>query len=397
MKTPRQDDPMDEEKVVHNHTLKEALEARRAAAAQQSDNEIKIPPAQPEAKKRSRGKSLALTAVLLIAGAAAVLAAMRIFAPNLFYKLLRIDPLKASGVVLTIDEFEVSRDEYLSYVVPAKRRLEQNYGTELAASQEDLLAMVKQYAEESLFGRYTLLKWAKELGITIEDVTDEEVREKKENAIASYGGQEEYEAALTAAGSTEAVADLKLRQELVIEKLTYSLATGDSPFLTVSDEEIRDYYQEQQLYTVKHVLLLAGDYTSAKEKAESAQKILNAAQSGQSFDELVKLYSEDVEKESYLDGYICQPGEQEQSFEEASLSVKVGEIYPDVVSTSYGYHVIKRIEPTLEVMHQQLDGILLDNKIQEKTAALQSQMLVYYAPGYDNITFARIEKAIKNA
>lgn len=391
MKTPQLDNPMDEEKAIHNHTLKEALEARRLASArQQPDRPAEAPAARPKFK----GKRIILTAALIAAGLAAALAAVRFLAPNSFYKLFRIDPLKASGVVLTIDEFEVSRDEYLSYAVPAKRRLEETYGAEEVASQEDFLTMVKRHAEESLFGRYTLLKWAKEYGITVEGVTEEELQAKREEVISGYGGKEAYQAALAEAGSTEAVAELKLRQELVIEKLTYCLALGDDPFLTVTDDEAWDYYRENGLYTVKHVLLLAGDFSSAKEKADSAQKVLSAALAGQSFDELVKLYSEDTEKESYLDGYICQPAEQDPAFEDAAVSVEPGQIYPEVVSTSYGYHVIQRIEPTLEMLHRQLDDIILDSKIQEKTAALQDGMLVYYAPGYDNITFAGIDKAM---
>ncbi len=390
MKTPQPDNPMDEEREIHNHTLKEALEAKRLAAARQPDSPAEAPAARPE----SKGKRTILIAALIAAVLAAALAAMRILAPDQFYKLFRIDPLKASGVVLTIDEFEVSRDEYLSYVAPAKQRLEETYGAEAVASQEDFLTLVKQYAEESLFGRYTLLKWAGEYGITVEDVTDEELQKKREDVIAGYGGREAYKAALAAAGSTEAVAERKLRQELVIEKLTYCLAVGDDPFLTVTDEEAWDYYREHELYAVKHVLLLAGDLNTAEEKTESAQKILSAAQAGQPFDELVKLYSEDTEKESYLGGYICQGGEQEPAFERAALSVDPGQIYPGVISTSYGYHVIQRIEPALELMHQQLDGIILDGKIQEKTTALQNGMLVYYAPGYNNITFAGIDKAV---
>ena len=32
----------------------------------------------------------------------------------------------------------------------------------------------------------------------------------------------------------------------------------------------------------------------------------------------------------------------DEAFEKAAFSLKVGEIYPEVVETSYGYHIIKK-------------------------------------------------------
>lgn len=401
MKRTKQDQlPEEQEMPVHNHTLKEALEAKRLAALQQQNAQEEPPeretPAREKAGKKPGGKRV----LWICSGAAALVlilvAGLRLLAPDSFYKLFGIDPLKSGGVVLTIDEYEISRDEYLSYVVPAKQVLEETYGAEALAQREDLLTLVRQTAEESLFGRYTLLKWAAEYGITMDSITEEELSERRDAAIESCGGKSAYQEALEASGTTEAVQDRKLRQELVIEKLTYALATGDDPLFTVTDAQVREYYKENQLYTVKHVLLLTSDYASAVEKLESARKVLASAAAGQDFDELVKLYSEDTEKETYLDGYVCQPGEQEPTFEQAALSVEPGELCGEVVSTSYGYHVIQRIEPEAEVLHAQLDELIVSDRIAQKRVDLQSGMLVYYGAGYDNISFAGIDAALEN-
>lgn len=399
MKRAQQDQWMDEqESVVHNHTLKEALEAKRIAAVQREKATEESASSQAQENERSQisaKKKRLLFCISALVAVLVLLAALRFLAPDSFYKLFGIDPLKPGGVVLTIDEYEISRDEYLSYVVPAKQLLEETYGQQALAQREDLLTIVQQSAEESLFARYTLLKWASEYGITLETVTEKEFKERKEKTIAAYGGEDAYKAMLDMSYSTESVQDLKLRQDMVIEKLTQELSDGEEPLFTVTDAQAEDYYEENKLYSVKHILLLAGDYTTATEKLESAQKILQAAKAGEAFDELIKLYSEDAEKEKYLEGYVCQPGEQEPSFEKAALSVAPGEIYGEVVSTSYGYHVIQRIQPDPQLLHTQLDSLIVDARITQKRIELQSEMLVQYAPGYDNISFAGIDEALK--
>lgn len=385
----------DQEGIVHNHTVKEALEAKRRLAEQQKEQAEKVREEKPASEKKGKGRPWLKICAIGVAAVLMVLAGMRFLAPGAFYKLFRINPLKTDSVVMTIDAFDISRDEYLSYIVPAKQLLEETYGAEAVAKRDDLLTIVRQSAEESLFGRYTLLKWAAEYGITAESIAEDEFAARKEQIIASYGGKDSYEAAMKQMHTTAAVQDLKIRQDIAIEKLTYALTTGTDPLFTVTDEQVRAYYEQQQLYAVKHVLLLANSYDDATEKLESAKKVLSAAQNGSDFDELVKLYSEDLEKEQHLMGYICQKGEQEPAFEKAALSLDMGEIYPDVVSTSYGFHVLQRIEPGTDLLHDQLDQLIVDDRIIGKRIALQSEMLVHYAPGYENISFSGIDDVLE--
>ena len=370
----------EQEESFHNHTLKEALEAKRLASQQHNLDAGGDVANNPPVKKTGKGRRALWVCVILAAAITAVLVTVWLAAPDWFYQILGMDPLKEGGVVMTIDKYEISRDEYLSYVVPAKQLLEETYGAEELANRDDLMTLVQQSVEESLFGRYTLLKWAEEYGITVESITDQELTQMRERIHSEDT-------------STAEIEDWKLRQELVIEKLSYALKNGEDPMLEVSDDQVTAYYRENGLYTVKHILLITSDYNSAMEKAESARKILTAALDGEPFDELVRLYSEDTEKENYLNGYICAPEEQDPAFEQAALSVKPGEIYADVVTATYGYHIIQRIEPTIETMHQQLDDAIVDARILEKCDELQSQMIVHYAPGYENITFEDIDRA----
>ena len=73
--------------------------------------------------------------------------------------------------------------------------------------------------------------------------------------------------------------------------------------------------------------------------------------------------SEDEGLATNPDGYTFLPGEMVEEFEDAVSSLKVGEIDPEIVETSYGYHLIMRIEPDME----SIDDEDLKNKYEDET------------------------------
>ena len=60
--------------------------------------------------------------------------------------------------------------------------------------------------------------------------------------------------------------------------------------------------------------------------------------------------SEDTGLATNPDGYTFLPGEMVPEFEDAVSSLKVGEIDPKIVESSYGYHLIMRIEPDMDAI-----------------------------------------------
>ncbi len=80
-----------------------------------------------------------------------------------------------------------------------------------------------------------------------------------------------------------------------------------------------------------------------KENKELAEKILKRVQKGESIEDLALEYSDDTNTASNGgDLGFFSKGEMNENFEEASFSLKVGEVYSKVVETPYGYHIIKK-------------------------------------------------------
>ena len=122
----------------------------------------------------------------------------------------------------------------------------------------------------------------------------------------------------------------------------------------VSDKEAQNYYNKNKKdfleVSASHILISNYDENNKevsdeqKEKnKELAEKILKKALAGDDFSNLALEYSDDnytASKGGEL-GYFNE-GDMEDSFEKAVFSIDEGEIYPQVVETSYGYHIIKK-------------------------------------------------------
>ncbi len=86
---------------------------------------------------------------------------------------------------------------------------------------------------------------------------------------------------------------------------------------------------------------------SNKKAKEEAQKVLQEAKEGKDFAELAKKYSQDPgsRAEGGDLGWV-KKGQLVPEFEKVAFSpdLKNGEIYPDLVETQFGWHIIKKIE-----------------------------------------------------
>lgn len=121
----------------------------------------------------------------------------------------------------------------------------------------------------------------------------------------------------------------------------------------ITKETLADY-RKDNVMAAKHILLL----TTGKSDEEKAKikktiqgyldKILADSDPASTFEQYMNEKSEDTGLATNPDGYTFLPGEMVQEFEDAVASLKVGEIDPEIVETSYGYHLIMRIEPDMD-------------------------------------------------
>lgn len=122
------------------------------------------------------------------------------------------------------------------------------------------------------------------------------------------------------------------------------------------------------LYDARHILLTTTDM-SEEEKLqvkESALSLLDRVKNGEDFATLAMQYSEDPGSKD--NGGLYENvglGEFVLEFENAALSIEDGVIYPELVETSYGYHIIK-----LERKHEEV----IELTIEEKQEIMQSHL-----------------------
>lgn len=103
-----------------------------------------------------------------------------------------------------------------------------------------------------------------------------------------------------------------------------------------NEAEAKSYYEENYL-SAKHILILHSD--TAEKEIKNIKIKLNQ---GGNFDDLMNKYSEDPGLRGNPGGYTFGPGEFHSAFEEATRKLPVGKV-SNVIETSDGYHIIKRI------------------------------------------------------
>ncbi len=168
------------------------------------------------------------------------------------------------------------------------------------------------------------------------------------------------------AGSEENLARQLKSVGLSVERLQQKLAeeaTAESVLLrelkvNITDEDVKKFYEENptrfeqpEMVRASHVLISTKDSktgedlseTAKKEKLKLAQSIVEKARKGEDFAKLAKEYSEDPGSKEKGGEYTFPRGQMVPEFESAAFTLKTNQV-SDVVTTQFGYHIIKLSE-----------------------------------------------------
>lgn len=149
-----------------------------------------------------------------------------------------------------------------------------------------------------------------------------------------------------------------------------------------------EYYMKQRQRAVKFAYILITyspemaqkHYTSnipmandsAWIKAKEAMKLIK---SGKAFEEVAKEYS--IDKETAKNGGVVNSyftiGKLQRELDKALFSLKAGEVYPEILKTSYGYFIIKLVteEPRLVIKPSHILITFENDSVHVKAAALK--------------------------
>jgi peptidyl-prolyl cis-trans isomerase C len=170
------------------------------------------------------------------------------------------------------------------------------------------------------------------------------------------------------------------------------------PKINVTDAQVKEYYdknatryQEPELVRVRHVLISTKDPATGQElppdkrveKQKLAQKVLTRARAGEDFTWLAKEFSEDNASKTKGGEYVIARAKDDPNravvpeFEGAAFSLGTNQV-SDIVTTKYGFHVIKVVEkiPVKQIEFAKVEAAIKEELIQEQ---IQSQLPEFVA------------------
>jgi peptidyl-prolyl cis-trans isomerase C len=173
-----------------------------------------------------------------------------------------------------------------------------------------------------------------------------------------FGSQEAFERQMKAAGMT--AADLRSK---IVQKFTAEAVLIRELNVTVTDAEAKQFYddtnhsadfEQPEMVHVRHILSLTMDpvthapLTADQQQAKHKQidDLLKRIRGGADFTALAKQYSEDsASKDNGGEIPALPRGQMAPEFEAAAFSLTNNQV-SDVITTAYGYHIIKLLDKT---------------------------------------------------
>ena len=142
----------------------------------------------------------------------------------------------------------------------------------------------------------------------------------------------------------------------------------------ISDKEVEKYYEDKVYGDIntKHILVKVDSSASDedKKKAEDlAKEIISKLNDGKSFDDVKEEYKDQITYEEL--GYKSYNANLESAYMDAMQKLDNNSYSKEPVKTSYGYHVIYRIDqkdkPTLDdVKEEIIDSLVSEKKSEDK-------------------------------
>ena len=265
--------------------------------------------------------------------------------------------------VLTVNGTTADLPEYNYYLAMLKRQVTQS----VSADQLDMywdtekdgkttFEILKEKALTEMTNMRIASEKAKELGITMESQSAQMVAQYKRQMLGQTSEETFYKETNTNQKALDNIIRMMLQRSALLQQL---MADENSGF-KVSEDTIQKTFNEEY-WKAKHILIKTVDDANnplaedqQKQAQEKAQGILERAKNGEDFDALMNEFSEDPGSKSQPDGYIFTAGEMVEEFENATKNLELNQI-SDLVKTSYGYHIIKRLPLSVETDQAKYD------------------------------------------
>ena len=285
---------------------------------------------------------------------------------------LAIAGIPGDFALLTVNGVPVTAYTYLYWLTSNISYLETYYGMTMD-SDATLADYLKEVSLNAAVQYNLIAAKAQELGYELTQEQQDELDGNMALTMMMMGGEETFQDELRKAG-------FDYDTFYAINAASYYYAQlrdglyADRP----TAEEMDTYIEENDILYAKHILLMTVDPTTREpldeatiaEKKATAEDLLAQLQASgdllTDFDTLMNEYSEDSGLVSYPDGYTFTAGDMVSEFENATRELEFGQI-SGLVESTYGYHIILRLDPDTEDARAEYRSNLLYDQLDSWT------------------------------
>lgn len=237
------------------------------------------------------------------------------------------------------------------------------YAQENGISQEDVAAydwnqetedgiklseFIKEKALKAAISEAITIQKGAENGITLSEQEESQIEAQINGISSSYGEDGFTLRARTMGISSPKQYEKMYKRVMLLQNVQADIDENKENYYPEDLSVLNDYATKENA-SVKHILIKFPEDANEEAKAEKkalADSILERAKAGEDFDALVAEFNEDPGATEA--GYTFGPGEMDFAFEVASFNLGIDQI-SEVVESSYGYHIIKRIPGMYEL------------------------------------------------
>lgn len=298
-------------------------------------------------------------------------------------------------IMMNIDGIDVPFDEYrymYMYVDSvAFSGGSPEYWADFADDFPQLLEITEAQILENHWGQMLANKY--NISFTDEDIAeiDSYMQEQRD----FFETEEDYLAALEESAITEDLLRRIIEQQVIGNRAYEELYNKEGAPLAPSDDEIKADLAENYV-RVYHVLVAFDSFDGTDEEVRQyalavAEDMLERIQNGEDIYELAQTEGDDPGMIGNPDGYFFTYDYMVEPFEKASFALEVGEL-SGLVETSYGYHIILRLEQEqyVEDNWEDLRYSYINAVFNEDVDEMLENANITYWKDYDKITIGSI-------
>ena len=257
-----------------------------------------------------------------------------------------------------------------------------------AASRGQPMQEAPERIEQQLLDRLVTVEVLKTKS-TAEDRTKAAARADKvaEEIRSKSGAPGNWERQLKAAGLTPEKFKTELVERATVEEV---MEREVKAFVTITTEQAKKFYDDNaerftapEMVRISHILIATQDNTTGQAYTESqkvaarekADKVFARATAGEDYLKLVKEVSDDILSREKEGEYKFPRGGMVPEVEAASFSLQTNQI-SDVVTSPYGFHIIKLLE---KIPPQKIEFTKVEERVKDSLmmVELEKQMPAY--------------------